>query len=494
MKLCNTISLFTYLLLIGSLFSCEEALEEEVIDFTSSEDFYNNEQDAVAAINAVYQPMQADVFGRWYQTMLDIRSDHAQHELPNPALIAIDEFSMDPTHPQNETVWSGLYRSINLSNVVIERVPQIDMDEDRRSQLIAEAHFLRGLAYFTLARMYGGVPIKTTATSNLQELSAPRATLDDVYTLIVDDFTTAQNDLPSQYESSEFGRPTASAATAMLAEVYIARGNFEQAKQLAQEVIDLGTYQLLESYENVFSISSEGHSEHLFVIKYNNVSGLGNGLPAWYNNGGSNNPYGNAAFAAIQGDDESDLWQRWDVDDPRRQYTLYETYVGKNGDTLSTRDGSRPFFAFGKWRDPVAFSGSVNHSNDFPIMRYAEVLLILAEAENEVNGPTALAYDAINQVRRRGYELPINEPSTVDLSGLSQEEFRTAVLDERSHELVSEAKRWFDLVRTGLAVPILSTKTQSQAITEDKLLFPIPQTEIDNNEELSEQDQNPGYR
>lgn len=476
------------------LSSCEEVLEEEVVDFISVDNFFTNEADAVAAVNAIYRPLQIDVYRRWYQTFLEVRSDHAQHELPNPAFIAIDEFTLDATSGQNFDIWNGLYGSINNANLAIQKIPEIeDIDENRRSEIIAEAHFLRGLAYFELVRFYGGVPLKIQFTEGLGTISSPKASISEVYDLIFSDLNIARTDLPAAPADVLLGRPTRGSALGVLAQVYLTLGDFSNAKSIAEEVIALGQYGLLTNFEDIFSINNEGHAEYLFAIKYANIDSFGNGLPAWFNNGGSNNPYGNAAFAVIQGDDESDLWQNWDLTDPRRQYSLYEEYIGKDGQPISTRDGNRPFFAFGKWRDPVAFSGSVNHSNDFPIIRYAEILLIFAEAENELNGPTPAAYEAINNVRRRGYELPVNEPSAVDLSGLSQAEFRDAVFNERSHEFVSEGKRWFDLVRTERAIPILSTKTQSAGITENGLLFPIPQQEIDNNTELGPEDQNPGY-
>ncbi|MGB3464002.1 MAG: RagB/SusD family nutrient uptake outer membrane protein, partial [Cyclobacteriaceae bacterium] len=355
---------YILLIIISLLYvSCNEALEEEVIDFRSTGNFYQNEDDAVAAANAMYRPLQINVYRRWYSTLTELRSDHAKHEFPNPALTSVDIYTMDAANSQNAEMWTGYYSSINLANIVVQRVAEIsEIPDGRRNEIVAEGRFVRAFSYFELVRLYGGVPLRLDYTEGLDNIATPRATVDEVYESILADLQFARSNLPITVLDSEQGRPTRGSALGLLAQVYLTLGDFEQAKTIAQEIINTGMYSLLPNYESVFSIDNEGHNEYLFSIKYSNLRNYGSGLPAWFANGGSNNPYGSAAFRVIQGDDEAEIWTDWDENDPRRQYALYETFIGDNGQFVNLRETNSPFYAFGKYRDPIGSQGSTNHA------------------------------------------------------------------------------------------------------------------------------------
>ncbi len=481
------------LLVIVTLPACEEALEEQALDFIESGNFYRNEEDMIAAVNGVYDGYSdASLFGRRLPTMVELAADVATIHR-NPTFLALDQFSYAPNQEHIGIVWNGFYTVINRANTVIDQakaIPEDILSTSSRDPILAEAYFLRALAYFYLVRLYGDVPLQQSETIGLNAVSLPRTPASTVYESIIEDAQFAEASLSISPEGVNYGRASSLAATTLLADVYLTLEDWEMAAFKAQQVIEASVHALQPNFPNVFSISNEANNpEDIFSIRYlTNLSGTF--WPAWLHAG--NNINSSAGFQVVQVDTELRLWKEWDERDLRRDFSVYTTYLSDNGDTLNVLTQNRPYPAFGKFNDPAANAGSGSHGSDFPVYRYSEVLLIKAEALSMINGgPTSEAYEAINQVRRRAYGLPIEEPTTVDLSGLDATSFRQAVLDERMFEFVAEAKRWFDLVRSGT----LETELQAigKAVQPYHRLFPVPQAEIMANSEISANDQNTGY-
>jgi len=310
-----------------------------------------------------------------------------------------------------------------------------------------------------------------------------------VYSQIIEDLQFSESNLPESYPSTEIGRATKWAAKSLLADVFLTLERWNEAVNKAKEVIDSNQFSLerVSSSEDfntkIFGIDILTHSEEIFSIKYtvnldndSFVRFFHRSEPGW-SFGGPHVYIGVPESFILQGE-----WEDVNSPDLRRNNTLY------SGEETKYLSESVPML-FKKFRGTTT-----NVSNDTPILRYPEVLLIFAEAESQFNGgPTDEAYEAINKVRRRAYgKDPDISDSEADLpTGLSTEAFRDSVLMERAKELLVEGKRWFDLLRTNTALEVI--QDLGFPITEKNLKWPIPQEEIDNNDALTNEDQNPGW-
>ncbi|GAB3262171.1 RagB/SusD family nutrient uptake outer membrane protein [Larkinella harenae] len=446
--------------------------------------FYTNAADAAAAVNAVYDiANQVGDQSRNFIIMGDLPGDDMDPLSNNADRVQIWSFQTIPTNSVVTQTWQIIYQGINRSNAAIDRIPGISMDENLKKRLVGEAKFLRAYYYFYLVRWYGGVPLMLTETQSLSAgKNVARASADEVYAQIIKDLTDAEASLPDKFSGADLGRVTAGAAKAMLARVYLTRKDFPNARTKAKEVIDNAAkygYGLFDRYIDVFAISNKNGKESVFEIQFvGGGTGQGSGMVTYF--APENSPVTGRGFGSFF--PTMDLYNSFKTGD-KRQELYINSYVDGAGKTVNT------FQHFNKYVDPSARTfGDAN--NNFPIIRYADVLLMFAEAENEISGPTAAARDAANPIRRRAFGLPLTTASTVDFSAtLTKEAFRQALWDERRWEFYAEGHRWFDLVRTDRLVPVLKAKGKTN-ITETHKLFPIPQRERDLNPNLT---QNPGY-
>lgn len=466
--------------------SCKKLLTEVPKDFISKTNFYKNAADAQSAITGAYSSL-ADNYGITYWLFL---VNHADYEKGRGSQAPISVFSqiLDVANiGRAATIWSSFYQTINRANSVLDNVPQINMDDAVKSRILAEAHFLRAMAYFNLVRGFGPVPLKTKESVDISSVASPRMPVDSVYYLIIKDGMAAENDLPESV-GAETGRASKWAAKMLLAEVYLTRENWTEAAKEADDIINSGQYSLLRvqksddfykmfatvtSSEDILSIHHSdsrqspipGYLHRPNTPPYNYSSG---GVYAWLPNMNS--------FLAT-----------WDNRDLRKNFNLYTKYIGPNGDSVSLPSATPILFK--KFiTDP---SGLSIYSD--PIFRYTEAFLIYAEADCMANhGPTTLALERLNMIRRRAYGYDPTLPSSVDYaSGMSMNDFRDTVLMERAYEFIVEGKRWWDLERTGTVKTAMGLV--GRTVIDARLLWPIPQAEIDNNSNISQQDQNPGY-
>jgi hypothetical protein len=361
------------------------------------------------------------------------------------------------------------------------------MDASKQKSIIAEAKFIRAFDYFNIVRLWGAAPMPLNVVENVSTTALPRTSSDSLYIQIESDLKAAEVDLPATRTGAEVGRVTSGAAKTLLAWVYLTQKKWALASAKAQEVIASNQYRLLPKFDDVFSVSNKNNAETIFSIQFDGTT-RGHALSSYSNIGGTNSPYCFQGVNVYSVDPKSDIWTKWDVNEYRRNFTVYRTVKGKNGNTI-TSDVNFP--SFGKYRCPAEI-GINNSFVNPPVLRYPDALLIFAEAEAQAKGgPTAAAYEAINQVRRRAYNLPSNVPdATVDLKNLSLQAFTDAVIEERGYEFVMECHRIYDLLRTG------TFKTKIQSIGKPAprgTLFPIPQNEIDANTKIGAAGQNPGY-
>lgn len=457
-------------LLLATAACTDDAFLSEVPeDFIGPENFFRNADDAIAAINGVYASFNTpngygvdDYYGRNLYMLVDYPGEQltsrfgATHDRGS-----LDNFNYTVEHPYLPTVWGGAYSAIASANAVIANVPEIeDMDAALRDRIVAEGRFLRAVHYFNLVRLFGDVPLRLEYVQRLEEaLPRPRTPAAEVYAAIVEDLEYAAATLPATYTGIpgvNTGRATSGAAHALLAKVHLQQAlvhdggaaSLQRAKAEAQAVIASGRYQLLPDYGRVFALDNENNAEVIFSVQNTRVAGMGGRLAqhvAPQNSGlsGANTP--GASFYS-----EWPFFRDWSDADERKAGTwlISYTHPTRGPLTWSRTMTSTQIQNFGttgggptprKYIDPDAGTGGAEET-DYILLRYADVLLMLAEAENELNGPTPVAFDAVDAVRLRA------NLGGVDRT-ISADSLRKVIQVERRYELVLEGHTFFDMQR-----------------------------------------------
>ncbi|QNL50409.1 RagB/SusD family nutrient uptake outer membrane protein [Olivibacter sp. SDN3] len=513
------------LLIILSLFclvSCKKFLEEEPAAIISDNQFYNTQEDAVNAVNAVYFLLNAGGLQTPYNTLFNTGMNMAGDDedpgpgATNPDVRSLSVLAHSSTNLRVYEIWQQHYAAIKKANVALEKIPEIEFDEQLKNRLLGEAKFLRALYYFNLVRLYGGVPliIENQEFIDANDYAVAKSTAAEVYTQIETDLKEAADVLPPSYSSPDVGRATAGAAKALLAKVYLTKASlplniqlhYEDAVRTAEEALspqDGGSgeygYDLIENYAEVFLPAHKNGVEHIFSAQFkSNSLNQGNsemlrailgGIP------GLRGTYAHMVRFYREGEDNYfSIFKLFSPQD-KRKYVTFVTHF--NSPTNNQQYGlpinnpavpqdSTPFF--NKLWDPNSLAVTSESAANVAIIRYADLLLIHAEAENELNGPTPKAYRSLNRVRNRA-GLP-------DLTaGLTKDQFRDSVYFDRRLELTFEYQRWFDLIRqkdaSGSGVLVRNLHKVGKTNAADKhYLYPIPQSEIDNNHLL---EQNPEW-
>jgi hypothetical protein len=478
------------ILTIVLLASCsEDFLDKKPLGLLTSENFFRTEEHAVQATNAVYNLLRSwEVHVFSYIGLTDIVSDDADKgSTPSDGafLLEIENFTFDESNLAFSTVWRGYYRGIYRANLCIENIPGIEMNEQLKQRLLGENKFLRAYFYFNLARWFGGVPLFTRPLDPT-EYRQERSSVEEVYAQIVKDLTEAAAVLPQRYTGPNIGRITSGAAKGLLAKVYLTLGDYVNAERLAVEVINSGVHGLFPDYGRLFLPEGENSSESVFEVQaeafeiggggtqYNEVQGV-RGTPnlGW----GFNRPSDNLVAAYEPGD-------------PRRDATILfvgevlpdgSGIVQKNPEMVNERYNQKAWI-------PRPPQGNHNGSGNIRILRYADILLIAAEALNE-NGKPQEALNFLNQIRARARG---NRPATIlpPVTVTDRDQLRLRIWQERRVELAMEQHRWFDLLRQRRAGEVMR-KLGKNFVDGKHELFPIPITEIDLSGGLIRQNQ--GY-
>ncbi|MCV9926055.1 RagB/SusD family nutrient uptake outer membrane protein [Flavobacterium sp. LS1R49] len=472
--------IITFIFSASLFISCTE-LEVTPTSFVTEDNFFKTQDDAVASVNAVYASLSLDpgeqsLFGRNLYFLTDMGSDYAAAGVSatNPQVRAMSSLTHDATNDRVQVAWRQIYNGINRANVSIDNIPKVSGSEVVKTRLINEAKFIRGLLYFQAVRLWGGVPIVLHEPKSIQleSLKSRRETVDAVYNQIISDLKDAEN-LPPTYASSDAGRATSGAAKAILAKVYLTRKDWPNAILKSKEVINGGYgYALFESFADIFNKTKKNGKEHIFSVQFE---------PNQAGNGSSGSTFQGTSFTGFTATEPADIisdvalfYDIYEAGDTRRDVSYAKQLLNPSTGTLYTFP--KPIFK--KYLDLTNLATPGNVAINFPIIRYADILLSLAEAINEQGAPTTEAYELINQVRRRAYGKPINTPdATVDLSGLNQVTFRDALQEERKKEFVQEGQRWYDLVRWGTLVTEVKKVAAKASVTDRNNLYPIPQSE-----------------
>lgn len=480
------IKILNFVLLLGLLSSCEKFLDLEpisngiAVDEGSDSALYKTASEAEAALGGVYADFRNEYFELDYFVNGDAQSDDAYAGADNPANFQIDDFNIDATNLNITRDWAYLYSTIGKANLVIDNVmavPDSALTMDRRRGIIAEASFIRAFQYFQLVQLYGDVPLvlKSITTFNLEilpELFPPRTPMSEVYAQIILDLETALPDVPVSAVNK--GYVTKGAVNALLAKVYatIEPHDWNKVVQYCDAVI-AGPYSLLPNYDELWDNMHENSEEAIFEINYEGTSSSGN--------------WGVSMFRGMD-------WKKFNI--PSND--LVKAFDDEQD---NIRKASSIFFddVTGKWSDPFWPQSTYPFINKYRIadapspqnyifIRLADILLLKAEALNEM-GNVSGAAELVNQVRSR-VSLPNTTAST-------QEDMKLVIAKERRLELAFEGHRWYDLKRTGRAIEVMNSVKGPDGVTpigynltQNRLIWPIPQAELDKNSNLV---QNIGY-
>ncbi|MBO0949426.1 RagB/SusD family nutrient uptake outer membrane protein [Fibrella forsythiae] len=497
--------------LAGSI-GCKDILDEKVFSQVAVDAFYKTSDQAQLALNGVYTRLWDDTYrdGQWVTlgdvtagTLIGGGSANGSGDRSG-VTNDFNTFSWNSDALELSTAWDYFYAAINRSNVLIDKLAASSISN--KAKLDGEARFLRALFYFNLVRLFGGVPLQTQGTTDLSEVSKPRSTADEVYALIVKDLETAATELSPYSEADHTaGKATSLGATALLAKVYLQQRQWAKAATEAKKVIDSKAFDLMADYENIVNPDFRNGKEMIFSIQHggnaNSTSQLYQtrmiylfGPPAMSLPNGTSIQFHllkDLVIFQVRKDvfnNTPNTYRKWWSVRDRMPYYY------KNGIKELVRDTVKMYAPFLTKFNRVDFStGILREGVDYPLIRYSDVLLTYAEATNEVGGPTADAYEAINKVRRRARAVGTAnaQPASMypDLSGLTQAQFRDAVLAEYAQEFIGEGHYRWDLLRHDRL--ITNAKQLGISAAADKhLLFPIPALQLSRNTSLK---QNPGY-
>ncbi len=459
-------------------------IEEDPVSLLTEEQFYKNDQEAIAAVNAAYNGLNSSthtLYNRLIQISTEMAADDyvAGPRARNAHVRALSGLTHDASNDRMLEIWRQSYEVINRANVAIDHIEGNErLTPELAARLVREAKFIRALMYFNLVRWFGDVPLVLhQPTLQPEQLSVSKSPEADVYAQIIDDLTDAESlPAPSQYSAADIGRVTSGAAKALLAKVFLTREQWEEAADKANEVIESGWYELFDEFKDVFEVSTKNGKEHIFSAQFkgyfNFYGNMLGGTAAPNEVPGVNGDYADALNPT------SDLFEIFDDFDERKAVTFVTEMVSPvNGQTY-TFDPH-----FHKYYDPTTPAAPGESSKNTPIIRYAEVLLIYAEALSQHEGASAAAYAALDEVRTRAGLEPLADIAP----GLNKEDFREAVYEERRKELVYEYQRWFDLARRGPAYYVATLKAAGKNSAAPRHVhFPTPQRELDINPNLEQ--------
>lgn len=457
----------------------------------NEQNFYKSEQDFVNAIYGAYSTLKmSGTYSDYIQLIGDLRSDNT--EMGTTASVRfpfyeLSEFVDQETSPIVENVWNNHYTGIRRVNTILDRIRESNVNEQVKNRIVAESRFLRALFHFNLVRVFGDVPLVTSRILTVEDAyTFTRTGANEVYTQIIADLIAAEEGLPVDI-GAQHGRATRGAAESLLGKVYLTIQDYENARTVLGKVINSNKYDLMENYADLWRPENKNNIESIFDVQFEKNVTASTGAP--FTERYTPYLYPHLPFTTTGGGyniPTEDLLEAFEQSDLRKEASLNESYINTDGSVVSGLEGRYNI----KFYDmPVQGGGS---GDNWPVLRYADVLLMYAEALNEISfDPNGLAFDLLNRIRERaGIPKKLFNHPDPRYAVNSHEEFRLAIEQERRVELAFEGHRWFDLVRTSRAVEVLSPKV-SAGVQPYQLLLPIPLSQIQvNPENIS---QNPGY-
>jgi hypothetical protein len=503
-------------ILLVTTSGCKKFLTKEPLSFVSPANYYSNEEEVAKALAGVYDIVSAET--NW-GCRIPIRHNGTTDEsFFSYTSIATGPFryNYDVSDPHVAEVWKSLYAGIERANTLLANIDKADMDEAKRSVVKGETLFLRAFFYFTLVQYWGDVPLKLQPSSSVNNVDIARTLSRDVYAQIIADMQEAETLVPTATEVGISGKVSKSAVRGILARIYLTMAGypmndaskFKNARDWALKVKESGEHMLNPNYKQIFINESADIEDFKECIWEAECYGTNNDA---FREGGR---MGNENGVKCSATNFADIGYAYGFNSTTRKlYFLYSSKDVRRDWAISTyslnASGVKTTLAatniYGrncaKWRREYEVLSPKNKNytpTNFPILRYADVLLMLAEAENEVNGPTSLAHEALNLVRKRA--------GLTDTTIAAKDNFRLEIRNERARELCFEGLRKPDLIRWGIFLQSMKeTADELQAnglptykyaadnasnVSERHLLYPIPLSETSLNKKI---EQNPGW-
>jgi len=422
--------------------------------------FYNTAGDMQIAVNAIYNSLQSDgCYNQSYWVLQELRSDNTFWDGTGLAeeVTVFDKFTDISTSEISEAAWNDSYRGISRANIVLSRIDDIEMDATTKANLRGEALFLRSLFYYHLAVGFGNIPLVLSETLTVDEGEGhTQVDAGTVFNQLIADLTEAESNLPTSYDAANQGRATSGAAATLLAKIYLTIGDSGNAESACRRVMSAG-YSLVGDYANLWGIDNEHNAESIFEVNFEGgLSDQGNNFTSQFND-----DLAGSVTSGVRNIPERDLSDSYEAGDARFAASIAGVTDDNPGWTIK----------YGL-TNPFADDDA---PNNWVVFRYADVLLMLAEALGE----SSEAYGLINMVRARA--------GLGDIDASTPGSFEDKLLQERRVELAFENHRWADLLRFGKAESVMLAQGKP---TNGKLLFAIPQRELDLNSNFS---QNSGY-
>lgn len=502
-------------LFAGLFFSCDDYLTKYPLNYVDESNFWKTKEHAVQGVTAVYASLQS-VYGNYVlNDMYSPIADETSNGDVNLGLHTARNSSF-------KDKWEILYRGINRANVAMEKIVDIDMDQTLKERLIGECKFLRALYYFNLIDFWGDVPLYLEEIT-VQNANKGRTPVEEIRNAIIKDLDDAIKVLDIKYETSETGRATKGAAIALKGKVYLYAGDYQKAVEMFEELVnnsDTYQYGILDNYADVFDYHNKNNKEVVFDVQYlGPKTGEGGSLDYWLGNLSCNGTGStNTSCPTVELLDSYLCTNGLPITDSASGYDPANRYANrdKRMDITVMRPGTKfkgldyvfPLqagdYVKGRtrtglmWRKYVVEDdGSAwgDDNQNYIVIRYADVLLMYAEAKNELLGtPDASIYNALNRLRERA------GVKAIDISSKSKDEMRQLIRNERMIELAGEGIYYSDIRRWKVAASMLNGRSFKNLLGEvyttrvfdekKHYLWPIPQTEIEMNKALI---QNPGF-
>lgn len=493
----NMIKYAGFVLAAGLLSSCEDFLTEDPQSIYTTDIFYTSQSDIEYAVSAIYAAQQDAYDGQYGMfRFLSARSDDTNsvntNMYDNGAATFIDNANVEAT----EQMWKYMYQIISRANTLLTHIDAIEFtNADLKKYIKGEAYALRGWAFYNLGTWFGGVPLTIDKEYTVEEArETGRSTQEETFNQAVSDYTNAIGLLPDSWDANNVGRVTKYAAEAALGRLYMFTGDYTKAKEHLWNVIDSDLYDMADTYEQCFAGAYDNSSERVWEVQY--IGGLLNEgqtfsescMPENYQpqEGETKWAYFSGSSAAMQV--STNLLNSYEPTDKRKDVTAVTgiTVAGVVNEyswfTKFSRPGSIPM-------------SETDWDVNLPIIRYTDVLMMYAEAVNQLSGPTQEAIDIINDVRERAGLANLSSNATS-----SREAFQEAIEKERRAEFAFEGLRWHDLVRWGKAVDVMNKFFKDSdegnglySCKEHQIIFAIPQEEINRYGDEKKMYQNPGY-
>lgn len=479
MHLNKTIILVSIMCLL-TFNGCNKFLEEEPQTLVALEELDENIVESLLV--GMYEPLTRSRGRLWeshWGRAFILVEEHAVSRLREKNEVANYHFESDPY--LFSSGWPTIYESINRANILLKLLnDDQNLEGNFRNEARGEACFIRAFNYFQLVRIFGEIPLRIEPVSDSDDANLALSSIEDVYSQIIMDMTEAVHYLPLKTDNP--GRATKGAAETALADIFLTLKRYGEARELVKYIIDnknLYEYNLLTSFDELYSPTSPTNEEDIFSLKFSRYVGQGSFLAAY------GAPLSHPEVAAVRAFEDygansnAPLLKNWNNNDLRKALNIYNTAT-INGELVEIEMAGDYTHVYGKHRDPGQPEETAS-GVDYYLYRYADVLLIFAETENLLNGPTPEAYNAVNRIRRRAYGVDVNTVNAeVDLpADLSRDEFDELIFRERGYEFMNEGKRWFDLKRTGRWATIIPEAGKD---LPKSLYWPFPGAEILHNE------------